>query len=327
MTWGTQNTEAEAFRQLDMAVDRGVNFIDAGEMYPIPPGPETVGLTEAIIGKWLAARGGRDKLIIAGKAVGDATRKLPFHRGGTACLDRRSIVAYVDEALQRLKTDYLDVLQSHWPDRRLNVFGQRYYRHEPQEDGTPLLETLEVMTDLVKDGKVRAIGVSNETPWGVMTLLRLADENGLIRPAAIQNAYNLINRTLEFGMSEIILRENCGLMAYSPLAFGVLTGKYLGGQRPPGARMTLYPEYTRYMGSQAHPAIRAYVQLAAQFGFDPAQMAIAFVRAQPFVSSVVIGATTGAQLATDLASADLTLPPELFSEIEALALAYPDPCA
>jgi aryl-alcohol dehydrogenase-like predicted oxidoreductase len=327
MTWGTQNSPAEAFRQLDMAVDQGVNFVDAGEMYPIPPGPETVGLTERIIGDWLNARGGRDKLIIAGKAVGKATKKLPFHRGGTARLDRRSITAYVDEALQRLRTDYLDLLQSHWPDRNVNAFGQRYYRHKLDEDETPLLETLEAMTDLVKSGKVRTIGVSNETPWGLMTLLRLAEQNGLVRPSAIQNAYNLINRTLEFGLSEIILRENCGLMAYSPLAFGVLTGKYLGGARPPGARMTRYPEYTRYMGEQAQPAVGAYVELAARWGLDPAQMAIAFACAQPFVTSVVIGATDDAQLATDLAAADLSLPQALYSEIEALSLEYPDPCA
>ncbi|MEC5293484.1 MULTISPECIES: aldo/keto reductase [unclassified Aurantimonas] len=326
MTWGTQNSQAEAFRQLDMAVDRGVNFIDAGEMYPIPPGPETVGLTERIIGDWLTARGGRDKLVIAGKAVGKATKKLPFHRGGTARLDRRSITAYVDEALQRLRTDYLDLLQSHWPDRSVNVFGQRYYRHEPEEDGTPLLEMLDAMTDLVKNGKVRAIGVSNETPWGLMTLLRLAEQHRLARPAAIQNPYNLINRTLELGLSEIILRENCGLMAYSPLAFGVLTGKYVGGARPPGTRMTRYPEYTRYIGEQAQPAIDAYVELAARWGLDPAQMAIAFACAQPFVTSVIIGATSDAQLAANLAAADLPLPHALCSEIEALSLAYPDPC-
>jgi aryl-alcohol dehydrogenase-like predicted oxidoreductase len=241
MTWGTQNSEREAYRQLDMAVEHGVNVIDTGEMYPIPPLPETIGLAESIIGRWLAHRGGRERIVISGKVVGKVTRKLPFHRGGRARLDRPSITAYVNESLRRLGTDYLDVLQTHWPDRSVNAFGQRYYRHEVGEEETPLVETLHVMSELVRAGKVRAIGLSNETPWGLMTALRLSDEHDLARPQVIQNAYSLINRTLEISLSEIIQREDCALMAYSPLAFGVLTGKYLGGLPPDRARMTLYP--------------------------------------------------------------------------------------
>lgn len=326
MAWGTRNNEAEAFRQLDMAVDAGVNFIDVGEMYPVPPRPETIGLTESIVGRWLASRRARDKLVIAGKAVGKVTQKLPFHRRGSAKLDRRSITAYVEESLRRLGTDTIDLLQSHWPDRHTNMFGQRYYRHEPEADGTDLLETLRVFDDLVQEGKIRAHGVSNETPWGLMRSLYLADAHGLSRPSVIQNPYHLLNRSFETGLSEIVQREGCAFMAYSPLAFGTLTGKYLDGARPPNARMTLHPEYTRYMGAGAAMPVRAYVTLARTHGLDPAQMAITFVLKQSFVTSVVIGATSEVQLDACLRSADLKLRPEVEEGLASIGSEFPDPC-
>lgn len=326
MTWGRRNKEEEAFRQLDMAVEAGVNFIDVGEMYPVPPRPETIGLTETIVGRWLASGRAQGRVVIAGKVVGKVTQKLPFHRGGSAKLDRRSITAYVDEALRRLGADTIDLLQSHWPDRHTNTFGQRYYRHEPEADGTDLLETLRVFDDLVQEGKIRAHGVSNETPWGLMRSLYLADAHGLSRPSVIQNPYHLLNRSFEIGLSEIVQREGCAFMAYSPLAFGTLTGKYLDGARPAGARMILHPEYTRYMGAETTAPIRAYVNLARTHGLDAAQMAIAFVLKQSFVTSVVIGATSEAQLDACLRSADLRLPPEIEEELVSIGGEFPDPC-
>jgi aryl-alcohol dehydrogenase-like predicted oxidoreductase len=326
MTLGSRNSEAEAFRQLDAALDAGVNFIDLGEMYPIPPRPETIGLTEAIVGRWLASRGVRERVVLAGKAVGKVTKKLPFHRGGSARLDRRSIDAYVDEALQRLGTDRLDLLQSHWPDRSTIMFGERYYRHEPEQDGVDLLETLEVFDDLLRAGKIRAHGVSNETPWGLMRSIALAEAHNRSRPAVIQNAYNLLNRSFEVGLSEVVQREGCAVMAYSPLAFGVLTGKYLGGARPEGARMTLHPEFTRYMAPEAEAPTRAYVDLARMHGLDPVEMAIAFVLGRPFVTSVVIGATSDEQLAACLKGATRVLSPEIEADIDAIGARYPDPC-
>ncbi|MGH6884920.1 MAG: NADP(H)-dependent aldo-keto reductase [Geminicoccales bacterium] len=325
MTWGEQNTEADALRQLDAARDAGVNFIDASEMYPIPPRPQTHGLAEVFLGNWLRSRGGRDEIVIAGKVVGRSDNKTPFLRGGRARLDRANIEAALDATLRRLGTDYVDLYQLHWPDRRTNNFGQRGYE-SAGDGGVPLAETLQVLGDLVRAGKVRQVGVSNETPWGLMTCLRLAAELGLPRVVSIQNPYSLLNRTFEIGLSEIAIREDCGLMAYSPLAFGVLTGKYLGGRSPPGARLTLFPQYTRYSGPRAEEAVEAYVRIARRHGLDPAQMAIAFVIGRPFVISTVIGATNDAQLATALAAAALELPAEVLDEIESVHRALPDPC-
>ncbi len=325
MTFGEQNSEAEAHAQLDRALAAGVNFIDTAEMYPVPPRAETQGRTEAIIGNWLAARGRRDDIVLASKVAGPGRDWLPYIRGGNNRLDRANIEAAVDASLQRLQTDYIDLYQLHWPDRPTNFFGQLGYTPPAEDDSVPLLETLQVLGDLVKAGKIRQVGVSNETPWGVMRLLALAEQHGLPRMVSIQNPYSLLNRSFEVGLAEIAWQEKVGLLAYSPLGFGVLSGKYLDGARPAGARLTLYENYTRYSSPQAQLATRAYVELAREHDLDPAQMALAFVVGRPFTTAAIIGATRMDQLESNLASADLVLSDEVLAGIEEIHQQYPNP--
>ena len=325
MTFGQQNTETEAHDQLSLAIDQGVNFIDAAEMYPVPPKPETQGLTERHIGSWLKATGLRDKLVIATKGVG-AARDMKHIRGGNARLDGANIRAAVEDSLVRLGTDRIDLYQLHWPDRKTATFGQTTYVHELDPEEVPIESTLDALAGLVEAGKIRAVGLSNETPWGTMRFLALAEQRGLPRVASIQNAYNLVNRTFEQGLAEVALREDCGLLPYSPLGGGTLSGKYLGGARPAGARMTLFTRFTRYDKPEAIEAIGRYVALAREHGLDPAQMALAFVHRQPFVTSTIIGATTTTQLKQDLAAFDLTLSAEVLAGIEAIHRAIPNPC-
>src|SRR5512144_750711 len=237
MTWGEQNTEAEAHAQLDYALAQGVNFIDTAEMYPVPPRAETQGLTERYIGTWLKQRGNRDKVILASKVAG-RSQELSYLRANPVCLDRRNIVAALDASLKRLQTDYIDLYQVHWPDRQTNFFGRLGYAPN-DSPSIPILETLQALQEQVQAGKIRYIGISNETPWGLMKYLQLAERYNLPRAVSIQNPYSLLNRTFEIGLAEIAHQEGVGLLAYSPLAFGVLTGKYLNGRRPPGARLTL----------------------------------------------------------------------------------------
>ncbi|MCD6007160.1 MAG: NADP(H)-dependent aldo-keto reductase [Pseudomonadota bacterium] len=315
MTFGEQNSEADAHEQLTRAVDAGINFIDTAEMYPVPPRAETQGLTEAYIGSWLKTRGGRDALILATKAAGPG--RMEHIRGG-AQLTREHIQQAIDASLQRLQTDYVDLYQLHWPARSVNIFGQLGYTPESDEDATPLEETLTALKELVDAGKVRAIGLSNDTPWGVMRCLQLADTLGLPRVASVQNPYNLLNRSFEVGLAEIAHRENVGLLAYSPLAFGVLSGKYLGGARPAGGRITLFERFSRYTSEAAEQATRAYVDIAHRNGLDPAQMALAFVNSRPFLTSNIIGATTLEQLDSNIASEDLVLSQAVLDEIEAV---------
>jgi aryl-alcohol dehydrogenase-like predicted oxidoreductase len=325
MTFGEQNTEAEAHAQLDRALEAGINFIDTAEMYPVPPRGETQGLTETYIGSWLARRGGRERLILASKVAGRADW-LPYLRGGKACLDRANIQEALDASLKRLGTDYLDLYQVHWPDRPTNFFGRLGYEYPAEDQGVPIAETLEVLADLVRAGKVRHIGVSNETPWGLMHYLHLAEQLGLSRVQSIQNPYNLLNRSFEIGLAEIAHRESCGLLAYSPLAFGTLSGKYLDGARPAGARLTLFERFDRYSSPLAERSIQAYVQLAREHGVDPGQLALAWVTSRPFVTSNIIGATSLEQLNINLASLELQLSSELLEGIEAIHLRQPNPC-
>jgi aryl-alcohol dehydrogenase-like predicted oxidoreductase len=325
MTFGGQNSEAEAHEQLDAAVDAGINFIDTAEMYPFPVSAENAGRTEAIIGNWLKQRGGRERLVIASK-VCPAAGRLSFLRGGENRLDRKNITAAVDASLRRLQTDYLDLYQTHWPERDANFFGKLDYRHHPESDGTPIEETLEAMGDLVRAGKIRHVGVSNETPWGVAEYLRQAERRGLPRIASIQNPYSLLNRSFEIGLAEFAHREDTGLLAYSPLAFGTLSGKYLGGARPQQARLTLFPEFTRYTRERGTAAVGRYCRLAAKHGLDPGQMALAYVNTRPFLASTIIGARTMEQLRSNIASLDLELPAELLEEIEAIHGNDPNPC-
>ena len=325
MTFGEQNTEAEAHEQLSLAYDRGINFIDTAELYPVPPKAETQGRTEAYIGSWLKATGLRDKLVIATKVVG-AARGMAHFRDGNSRLNRVNIEAAVDASLKRLGTDRIDLYQLHWPDRNTVTFGQTTYTHDLDPDEVAIETTLDVLADLVKVGKVRAIGLSNETAWGAMRFLTLAEHRGLPRVASIQNAYSLLNRTFEQGLAEVALREDCGLLPYSPLAMGMLTGKYQNGARPEGARLTLFTRFVRYGKPEAVAATDRYVQLARDHGLDPAQMALAFVHRQPFVTSTIIGATSLAQLKTDIAGFDLTLSEDVLAGIEAIHRAIPNPC-
>ncbi|MEI9891693.1 MAG: NADP(H)-dependent aldo-keto reductase [Caulobacteraceae bacterium] len=326
MTFGEQNTEAEAHAQLDHAVSAGINFIDTAEMYPVPPRAETKGRTESYIGSWLKARGGRDALVIATKVAGPSRHGTSHIRPGKVRLDRANIEAAIDASLQRLGTDYVDLYQLHWPDRNTVTFGQRTYEHVLEPDEVPIEETLSVLGDVVKAGKARFIGLSNETPWGTMRFLAASERLGLPRPVSIQNAYSLVNRNFESGLDEIALREDLGLLAYSPLGGGTLSGKYVGGARPEGARMTLFTRFTRYDGVQGKAATERYVALARQAGLDPSQMALAYVDSKAFVTSTIIGATTMAQLQTDVGAFDVTLDPALVAEIEAVHIDSPNPC-
>ena len=327
MTWGEQNTEAQAHEQLEHAVASGINFIDTAEMYPVPPKAETAGRTEACIGTWLKKRGRRDDLIIATKAAGQARQALrPSHiRDGRLAFTKQNLSEAVNDSLKRLQTEYIDLYQLHWPDRSTNIFGQRDYIHVADEDATPIEETLWALDELIKAGKIRHAGISNESPWGLCQFTSLSQHKGLPRVASIQNAYSLVNRSFESGLSEASLREDVGLLAYSPLAFGMLSGKYLEGQRPEGARLTLFDRFTRYSSENTRQATQAYVALFRAHGIDPAQGALAFVNSRPFVTSNIIGATTMQQLKDNIASANVVLSEEVLAGIEAIHRQYPNP--
>ncbi|MET1079173.1 MAG: NADP(H)-dependent aldo-keto reductase [Pseudomonas sp.] len=323
MTWGEQNDEAQAFAQLDRARGAGINFVDTAEMYPVPPRPETYSRTEQILGNYFKARGNRQDWVLASKIAGPGNG-IGYIRDGQLKHDRAHIAAALDASLQRLQTDWIDLYQLHWPERSTNFFGKLGYQH--QEQGfTALQETLDVLGEQVKAGKIRQVGLSNETPWGLMSYLQLAERLGLPRMVSIQNPYNLLNRTFEVGLAEIAHREDCGLLAYSPLAFGMLSGKYENGARPAGGRISLYSRFTRYTNPQSERACAAYVALAREHGLDPAQMALAFVTSRPFVTSNIIGATTLEQLDSNLGSASLQLSDEVLAGIEAIHQAQPNP--
>ncbi|MCK7549296.1 NADP(H)-dependent aldo-keto reductase [Marinobacter koreensis] len=324
MTWGEQNSEQEAFEQLDYAMDQGINFIDAAEMYPVPPRAETQGRTETYLGNWLARRGKRDDLVIASKVAGPGNG-LGYLRGGPR-LTRDHIRQACEDSLKRLQTDYIDLYQVHWPDRNTNFFGKLGYVHSADEDATPVEETLSALDELVREGKVRHIGLSNETPWGTSQYLHLAQSRGWPRPVSIQNPYNLLNRSFEVGLAEFAHREQTGLLAYSPLAFGMLSGKYLGDKWPEKGRMTLYERFSRYTGARGMEATRAYVELARQHGLSPSQMALAYVNSRSFVTSNIIGATTMEQLKENIASADITLDESVMEGIEAIHRDFTYPC-
>lgn len=325
MTWGQQNTEAEAFEQMDYALERGVNFFDTAEMYPVPPRPETQGLTETYIGNWLASRGTRDKIVLATKAAGRGENNpgTKHVRGGPR-LNREHIHQAIETSLQRLQTDYVDLYQLHWPERSANFFGVQDYRHGT-DDGVDIRETLDALAELVQQGKIRHVGLSNETAWGAMHYASVAKEFGLPVPVSIQNPYNLVNRTYEVGLAEVSMREHMGLLAYSPMAFGVLSGKYMNGQRPEGARITLFERFTRYTNSRTEEAVENYVGLAKKYGLDAGQMSLAFVTSREFVTSNIIGATTMEQLKSNIDSWDLVLNDELLKEIERVHQGNPNP--
>lgn len=323
MTWGEQNTEAEAFEQIRLAKDAGVNFLDTAEMYPVPPNGETYGSTETFIGNYFRRFGDRSDWVLASKVAGPG--RMEHIRDGNPRLDRKNITAAVEASLDRLQTDYLDLYQLHWPDRKTNFFGQLGFTYDPDDQFVAIEDTLDVLDELVKAGKIRHIGLSNETPWGTARFLHLAESRGWPRAVSIQNPYNLLNRSFEIGLAEIALREEIGLLAYSPLAFGVLSGKYLDDARPANARLSLFERFQRYNNPQVEIAVRRYVDLARAHGLDAAQLALAFVTSRPFVTSNIIGATTLEQLRSNLASVELKLDDELLESLEAIHISQPNP--
>lgn len=325
MTWGEQNSQAEAFAQMDYALEQGVNFFDTAELYSIPPKAATYGRTEEIIGNWLAQRGTRERIVLASKIAGPGEDWLPHIRAGKTRFNRTHIEAALNASLKRLQTDYLDLYQLHWPERNTNFFGQLGFSPAQQDDFTPIAETLQALDAQVRAGKIRHIGVSNETPWGAMRFLQAAEQLGLARIVSIQNPYSLLNRSYEVGLAEISWRERCGLLAYSPLGFGVLSGKYLDKAQPPGSRLTLFPDYTRYSNPAAESATVRYVALARAHRLDPAQMALAFVNSRPFLTSTIIGATNMDQLKSNIGSIDLSLSQQVLEGIEAIHTAHPNP--
>lgn len=327
MTFGEQNTESQAHQQLDYALAHGINFIDAAELYPVPARGETQGRTEQYIGTWLKQRNNRDQFTLATKIAGPGAKDWIGHIRGGPKLNADHINRAIDSSLQRLQTDYVDLYQVHWPSRSTNYFGKLGYTYAQDNHHETIAETLTALSDLVKAGKVRHIGISNETPWGAMTYLTAAKAMGLERIVSIQNPYSLLNRTYEIGMAEIAHREGIGLLAYSPLAFGVLSGKYLNGTQPEGSRLSRWGQYfTRYTGSTGQIATRLYVELAQQHSLDPSQMALAYVNTRPFLTANIIGATTMEQLKSNIASIDLVLSEEVLNGIEAIHAQHPNPC-
>lgn len=324
MTWGQQNTEQDAHQQLDYAFDQGINFVDTAEMYPVPPTASTQGLTEKYLGSWLASRGRRERVVLATKVAGPA-EWLPHLRGGPR-LNAAHIVPALEASLARLQTDYVDLYQLHWPERATNYFGQLGYQHKTQDSAIPLRETLECLKALLKQGKIRSYGLSNETPWGLMHCIQLAKELGMPAPLSVQNPYNLLNRVYEVGMAECSHRESVGLLAYSPLAFGILSGKYRGGARPEGARMTLFDRFTRYTHERADQAVDAYAALAERYDMSLVELALGFVNTRSFVTSNIIGATSMAQLKQNIATQSVQISSELYRELETLHAEHTYPC-
>ncbi|WP_308417138.1 NADP(H)-dependent aldo-keto reductase [Deefgea rivuli] len=323
MTFGEQNTETEAHAQLDRAIECGINFIDTAEMYPVPAKAGTQGLTETYVGSWLKQQQ-REKVIVASKVSGP-NRGMEWIRGGPQ-FSREHIIAACDASLQRLNTDYIDLYQLHWPARHVPMFGQTYYEPSQEYANTPsLLEQLSALNELVQKGKVRYIGVSNETPWGVMALTRLAEQHHLPKISTIQNVYNLINRNFDHGLSETCHREQVSLLAYSPLAFGLLTGKYWQNPQADG-RMTRFANFgQRYLKPQVNAAVAAFCELALQHQLSPTQLALAWMQSRWFVASTIIGATLLTQLDENIASSSITLSAELLAEIEAIHRRSPSP--
>jgi len=324
MTWGTQNTEAEAHEQMDHAFENGINFFDTAELYPTTPaGPETYGRTEEIIGTWLKKGGRRKDLVLASKIAGSGRPHIRAGRDISAATIREAL----DASLKRLQTDYLDLYQIHWPNRGTYHFRNSWTfdatNQEREKAAAEIAEILEAMGELVKAGKIRAVGLSNESAWGTLKYLLLSEEKGLPRIASIQNEYNLLYRQFDLDLAEVAHHEEVGLMAYSPLAAGILTGKYQNGARPAGTRATINKDLGGRLQPMQEPAVKAYIEVAAKHGLDLAQMALAFCLSRPFMASVIIGATSMAQLKTDMAAVDLKLSDEVMKDIAGVHRRYP----
>ncbi len=325
MTWGEQNTEAEGHEQMTYALDQGVNFWDTAELYSVPGKAETYGSTEKVIGTWFKKNGNRDKVVLASK-IGGASPNLTWIRGAED-FSYRAIMQAADNSLKRLQTDYIDLYQLHWPTRKTNFFGQKEYKHSKKDQWQDnFLELLGAMQDLVKQGKIRYFGISNETPWGFHNFLKLSEQHNLPRVSSVQNPYSLLNRTYEIGMAEMSIRENAGLLAYSPLGFGVLSGKYIKGTARPKARLNIFGEvYNRYSGELSVKATKKYLEIAEKHGLSLAQMALAFVNIQPFLTANIIGATSMEQLKENIDSINVELSDEILKEIKAVHQMYSNP--
>jgi len=320
MTYGEQNTESEAHEQLDYSIANGINLIDTAEMYAIPPKEETQGLTEKIIGTWLAKRKDREKIYVATKVAGPG---MDYLRGGSR-LNKKQIFQAVDDSLKRLQTDYIDLYQVHWPERKSNYFGRLGYEYS-DEIGVPIEETLEAMTDLVKSGRVRYIGISNETPWGTSRYLNIAKEKSMERIVTIQNPYSLLNRIYEVGLAEISQHENVGLLAYSPLGFGQLTGKYIN-KTEKNSRLGLFGDwFTRYSNEECLRAVDKYLKIADKYNLSLTHLALAFVNTRPFVTSNIIGATTMEQLKENIDSVNIEITETMLEDINQVHSSQPNP--
>ena len=330
MTWGEQNTQKDGFDQMDYALERGINFFDTAEIYAVMPRKETYGRTEEIIGNWFKEKKNRDKIILASKIASKAENDLQWIREGSKNLgfDKKNMNTAIDASLKRLQTDYIDLYQLHWPERKVPKFGQLDFEYDPNDNKwTPIEEVLENLNALIKEGKIRYVGLSNETPWGVMEFLRTAREKNLPRMMSIQNVYSLVNRVFDVANSEVSIREKCGLLAYSPLAGGRLSGKYVNNKKPANARYTLWPRrFSRHNTERGEIAIEKYVNLAMKYNIAPATFANAFVNDRSFVTSNIIGATNMIQLKENIDSIDLILSKEILEEIENIHLSDPNPC-
>jgi len=324
MTWGKQNTQEEGFEQMDYALDQGVNFFDTAELYAIPPKKETYGKTEEIIGNWFKKKSNRSKVILATKISGPG---LSWIRGGGNQYDKKKLIEAVDQSLRRLQTDYIDLYQLHWPERKSNYFGRLGYEHKDDNEWNNFEDILNSLNEIIKSGKVNYIGLSNETAWGLSKFLEISKSKNLPRIMSVQNPYNLLNRTYEVGLAETSIREKSGLLAYSPLASGILSGKYRNGVLPDGSRMKLFADtFSRYRTKNSNNAVEEYYNIAKKHNLNLAQMSLKFCELQPFMTSIIIGATTMEQLKTDIESVNVNLSKEIIKEINDVQKIYPNPC-
>nr|WP_315144310.1 NADP(H)-dependent aldo-keto reductase [uncultured Flavobacterium sp.] len=323
MTFGQQNTEAEGHAQMDYALEQGVNFFDTAEMYSVPARQETYGSTERILGTWFQKTGNRDKVVLASKIAGPNPNFTYMREKND--FSPASIQYALDKSLERLQTDYIDLYQLHWPERKTNFFGQRGFKVQDDAWEDNIHAVLETLNGFIQQGKIKHIGLSNETPWGIMRFLEESKYHNLPRIKTVQNPYSLLNRLYENGSAEIGIRENVGLLAYSPMAFGVLSGKFLTGESHPNARINLFPQFSRYNSEQSAAATRLYNEIAQQNGLTLTQLALAFIEQQPFVTSTIIGATTMEQLKENIDTINVTLSEELLQAIDAVQAKIPDP--
>ena len=324
MTWGEQNSQDEAFKQMDYALDQGINFFDTAELYSVPPKKETFGHTEIIIGNWFKKTNKRDKVILASKVSGPMRE---YVRGGGNQYGGKNITEALEESLKRLKTDYIDLYQLHWPERNTNMFGRLGYEHKDDGQWNKFEDVLGNLKKFIDQGKVRHVGLSNETAWGAQKYLEIAKDHNLPRMMSIQNPYSLLNRTYEVGLAEVSVREQIGLLAYSPLASGYLSGKYRNNQMPKNSRVALDPDFwLRYKKPNTGVAVDAYFKIAKKYNLELAQMSLKFCEIQPFMTSVIIGATTMEQLKTDIESVNVSLSEEIIKEINEIQKIYPNPC-